>query len=570
MKNWRAKFLASIMFAFVCVVLLFMELYKNSYNYDDYSQVINSGWTLKYNTQVYENADLSSLRFPITNIGDWLVLTGTIPNDIPKNSSMLLHIDYNVTDVYLDGEKIFSHGVEEYKKGELAGYGNVFISLPEDAAGKPIKITMLVTEPNAYSSIQAPTIYQAGNSYKVFLHGLRNELVVSVALIIVGLCIALVTFCLFFKSYSMEKLFCIGVLSVCIGCWSLCSNNLDCVFFNNLKVKTLIEYTTLYLMVLPLLLYFRETVEKRNKKWEIFVYYSTVFVEIQLVLISVICQATERIHMPSFLKINHIMMGIVCVMVLYIVITDIKAEKTHKILLLGFSVAFVTAARDLIAFNYLKYISKSGNEGLYKSYLPIAVLFFIVTMLADFINEARKSFYVNAENEILNRIAYVDVLTGLSTRRKCEEVLDEIDKRGKDFGIVQLDLNMLKETNDDYGHEKGDELINRLASVLRDSFPKDAHIGRMGGDEFIVIVPDLGKLDIEGAVKKFKEGIDENNRLNEDKTPRIILSVSYGYCLSTELENPTTKSVYKEADKRMYNSKIEFYRSSGKDRRRSN
>ena len=49
------------------------------------------------------------------------------------------------------------------------------------------------------------------------------------------------------------------------------------------------------------------------------------------------------------------------------------------------------------------------------------VLFFIVTMLADFINEARKSFYVNAENEILNRIAYVDVLTGLSTRRKCEE-----------------------------------------------------------------------------------------------------------------------------------------------------
>jgi len=107
-------------------------------------------------------------------------------------------------------------------------------------------------------------------------------------------------------------------------------------------------------------------------------------------------------------------------------------------------------------------------------------------------------------------------------------------------------------------------LIVRFANILRETFNAGEIIGRMGGDEFIVIVTDA--YDYAPQAK-----IDTLNRLmdadNEDK--EVLVSASSGYCLSSELKDAKALDVYKEADKRMYRNKDEYYRQTGKERRRN-
>ena len=163
------------------------------------------------------------------------------------------------------------------------------------------------------------------------------------------------------------------------------------------------------------------------------------------------------------------------------------------------------------------------------------------------------------------RLAYNDVLTGLSTRRRCEEVFKEIDASNKDYAVVQFDLNNLKRTNDALGHEKGDELITRFADALKKVFSQDEVIGRMGGDEFVVIVPDMKGYKLDLNLTKLETAINKDNSKHED----VQVSYSCGYCYADELEEPTTTKVYAEADKRMYEAKEKYYREKGFNRRKS-
>ncbi len=566
MKNKKARVLHLVMFIFVAVMMVAALSYANRSRSANRIFSIDEGWTIKYNDEVYENADLNNFRFPITDKGDWIVLTNTLPENLPDDVTMRIHMIFTVTKIYVGDDLIFDYGLEDYEEGDLLGYGTRFVSLKDGSAGKPIKITMFVTEDNAFSTITPPDIYYEREAFEVFYGNLLLPLAVAITLTVVGICITIVTFCLYFKSYSMEKLFCIGVFSICIGCWSICSYNLDYLFTSSLKVKTYLEYLSLYLVLFPLLLYFREDVEARGKRWESFTYYLLLSIEIQLFVISAICQFGNIVHFPVFVRVFQIFMGLVGVFIVILIFQDMRDERTHKILVIGFAVMLAFAARDLIAFNFTKYSKSAGTESECKSYVAAGALLFVVAMLVDFINEIRKQMYRNAETQLLEKIAYVDVLTGLYTRRKCEEVFEKIDGRGYEFAIVQFDLNNLKNTNDLYGHEAGDDLILRFADILRNVFNEGETLGRMGGDEFIVIVTDAYDYNMKAKLERLEASIERDNEAHKESG--VEVSTSYGYCLSSEFSEATARDVYKEADRRMYKQKEEYYKAKGLGRRK--
>jgi len=387
---------------------------------------------------------------------------------------------------------------------------------------------------------------------------------VAVTLVVVGLCISAITFCLYFKSYSMEKLFCVGVFSICVGLWSLCNYNLNYIFTDNLKTKVYLEYFSLYLVLFPMLLYFREDVEARQKRWESLFYYALILVEVQLFVISAVCQFTNALHLPVFLRAFQTLMAVVACYVAYYIIMDIKNAKGHIVLSVGYGFMLIIAVRDLVAFNVSKYTAARGNESNYRSYIAAGALVLVTCMLVDFVNEMRKRMYKTAETQFLEKIAYVDVLTDLYTRRKCEEVFDAIDKRHYEYALIQFDLNNLKSTNDDFGHEAGDELIKRFADIMRRTFTDGETLGRMGGDEFVVMIVDAYDYDIDEKLKLLEENIALDNEDHED----VKVSISAGYARSVEFENPEARLVYAEADKRMYKQKEAYYKNRGYKRRK--
>jgi diguanylate cyclase (GGDEF)-like protein/PAS domain S-box-containing protein len=102
-----------------------------------------------------------------------------------------------------------------------------------------------------------------------------------------------------------------------------------------------------------------------------------------------------------------------------------------------------------------------------------------------------------AEHDELSRLASTDVLTGLANRAsllaRLDSMLDESRKRGLVLGVLYLDLDGFKEINDNWGHEAGDLVLVQVAERIRLRLRGSDVLARMGGDEFAILLWDLGE-----------------------------------------------------------------------------
>jgi two-component system, cell cycle response regulator len=107
-----------------------------------------------------------------------------------------------------------------------------------------------------------------------------------------------------------------------------------------------------------------------------------------------------------------------------------------------------------------------------------------------------------ADREELERRATIDALTGLNNRRAIIDRLDDAIKRAnrfKDkFSVIMLDIDCFKHVNDTYGHMVGDDVLERVASILSTKIRSADMAGRYGGDEFFIILP---QTDIKRAAR---------------------------------------------------------------------
>lgn len=98
----------------------------------------------------------------------------------------------------------------------------------------------------------------------------------------------------------------------------------------------------------------------------------------------------------------------------------------------------------------------------------------------------------------LKQLALYDDLTGLSNRNALRGYIEDIYEGQSSFILVFIDLDGFKAINDTAGHEKGDNELQRVASLLIHSFGQTGKVGRWGGDEFIAVLPDT---DIAQAIQ---------------------------------------------------------------------
>ena len=109
---------------------------------------------------------------------------------------------------------------------------------------------------------------------------------------------------------------------------------------------------------------------------------------------------------------------------------------------------------------------------------------------------------LNAANQRLEELANTDLLTGLPNRRHALSRLtlawNDSLRRGEPLACLLLDADHFKAINDSYGHDAGDVVIRELGQHLRDCLRTDDLVARMGGDEFLVILP---RTDLAGAMR---------------------------------------------------------------------
>ncbi|MBO7632971.1 MAG: GGDEF domain-containing protein, partial [Lachnospiraceae bacterium] len=136
-------------------------------------------------------------------------------------------------------------------------------------------------------------------------------------------------------------------------------------------------------------------------------------------------------------------------------------------------------------------------------------------------------------------------------RRGTEDELNKLKGARNPYALVSVDMNLLKMMNDTFGHATGDRALTLLARKLREAFPEPCVVARVGGDEFIAIVPDASKDYVDAHEAAFVNKMNEHNK----KGGNVTLSAAYGTAYSDEADTP--EKVLKIADDRMYLAKKE-------------
>ncbi|WP_160052660.1 sensor domain-containing diguanylate cyclase [Shewanella litoralis] len=160
------------------------------------------------------------------------------------------------------------------------------------------------------------------------------------------------------------------------------------------------------------------------------------------------------------------------------------------------------------------------------------------------------------EEELL-RLATTDTLTGLLNRRQCftlaEQELARCRQHNRPFSLLITDIDFFKHVNDRFGHMAGDKALQSFATLCTKALRDIDIIGRFGGEEFIIILPET---DLQGAIisaERLRQNVEAMNiSFNENN---LKITVSIGIATNDEHPEMSLDSMLVKADEALYNAK---------------
>lgn len=186
---------------------------------------------------------------------------------------------------------------------------------------------------------------------------------------------------------------------------------------------------------------------------------------------------------------------------------------------------------------------------IYASGLIYISLFYIIAALKEKISEIDRGAILATKR------ADTDALTKAFSRAKIMEVLDACIASNAlhslTFSIAFIDVNQLKRINDTCGHGTGDYVLQRLVQLVGENLRENDMLGRIGGDEFLLILPDTNNEQARAIAERF-------GRLISEAAFQEVGMVTISIGVATIQEGDSKKSLLARADKEMYAQKEQY------------
>jgi diguanylate cyclase (GGDEF)-like protein len=244
-------------------------------------------------------------------------------------------------------------------------------------------------------------------------------------------------------------------------------------------------------------------------------------------------------------------------------ISDIVVDMGDKLCLKELYFSFIPNSRVKYEI-YIKELSRWYLVNIFEdksSGADVMIIYYCdMTSIVDNA-EYQLSQSCNLKNNIyhlkdIEKLSCKDKLTGLYNKSFLEEEISRLDTtRQLPISVIMGDINGLKLINDAFGHSMGDNALKKSAKIMLNSFRAEDIVSRVGGDEFIAILPKTSADTAKLIVDRIK------SKCQSDPLDFIKISISFGVS-TKELETEDIRDVLKKAEQKMYFRKLKESKES--------
>lgn len=163
-------------------------------------------------------------------------------------------------------------------------------------------------------------------------------------------------------------------------------------------------------------------------------------------------------------------------------------------------------------------------------------------------------------NRQLAELSTIDGLTGIANRRHFDELLEKeilrCKREGKPVSLLMLDIDFFKEYNDEYGHLKGDECLQKISQALQQKIKRPGDIvARYGGEEFCIITPATGQDGAFQLARQIQQGIEQLGIYHGKSDVASNVTVSIGIATLLPTDTCNSREILSAADTALYEAK---------------
>ncbi len=552
--NYRKiTLLMYLIVVFVMVILLIGNILlrdkkEDSYGLEGYVDVTDS---------IVDNqgevVDFSEIR----GTDDTLSIFYTIPNNIDRDQGLVFRSKNAFVSVYIDDEQVYTTDITNapfynHSPGTRWNVVNIY----EEDAGKEVEIVITMAYEDGRVKIDNAYL---GSKDSIVIHIIGSKsigLLISIFMLFVGVLYLIANMVVNWnvkkRDYSILYL---GLFSICCSIWCMLETNIFQLFSNNLRQIQVIDNMMLVAGGIPLFLYMDSNYKTfRNKFVKIL-----CGLNLGYIIIATIFQLCNLWDYHQTLNGAIITYGFASII---LVISIVKQAIKYRKNINGIDISIIFQQIGIVILaiavfiEFIRYLSKDVLDRAFV--IRVGLLLCIICLGTGNIYRMIQLMKQGARAELISKLAYQDGLTELGNRTAYIEKVNNITEKSDDskLGMVVLDINDLKITNDKWGHTSGDDLIKVCGKIIDNSFGKVGSVYRIGGDEFVVLI--YG----EAPENKYSQSLDRFNELlrecndSEEYPFKISIAQGVAYCEIINAEN--ISNLEKEADSKMYENKKEI------------
>lgn len=534
MKSAEKYFKISCIFTILIVLLLAFRAYPISHRTD-----------LSQNYTSFESNWLNageSIEFPymIDRHTEKAMITNTLP-EVDNNDKLIVRDSFKGIRVFVNQELIYEYMAETTRFSRLRGDLYLYVPLKTEYSNQPIRIELIgdVNIPGGLSSIdigdEASFMYtlQADNPFNMII--LMMMFMFGFGLLGVAVYLDLRK-----KNYDYRIFLYLGIFSLITAVWIWTDSPIYHINEADAASVALLSFISFMAIPLPIVAFVDVICIKRKKSLQLIS--NILFLNMMLQALFYVLGFTEFIQL---LPLTHLLLVLSVIFMITALIDEIKANNSMlaKGFLISLSILGLFSLITLIQF----YIRPIGNS---RSFFMLGFISFIMLLVYFCVKRIWLLYEQNTKLKLYQNMAYNDMMTMAQNRTAFNEKMTQLN--GKDLTsttLLILDINNLKQINDEYGHQAGDRMIIDTCECILSIFENIANVYRIGGDEFAVLItkPNVNMKDL---LKKLDDVILNYNSLNQNQ-----ISLAYGYAIADA--DIDIETLFKQADKNMYLRKFE-------------